>query len=678
MSFHFGAAVVLLCLLQYGMLSGLIASFVSSLSLYFLLDNPFFFLVLGLETLVIGLLLSRGVFMLMACIIYWVLVGMPVTFAILYMANPEFAFNGLLLIMKQGINGILYASIASIIAPFLPESWFKKTWNQQLPAMSVKIFEHFSTITAITGLVTGLVLAELSIRDNESQLQKNLANKASQASAFIYNYIESHQAKIENKADSLSMYNLSNIDPVSALDYTQKNYPGFLTMLIANKEGVIIAGAPESFYQVLKTVPEDQRSVSDRDYYLEAKASGESFVSQAFVGRGFGNDIIVAISAPVYANGEFDGIVEGSLNLSRFSQIEKDLAPESGAIFVLVDKNDNILYSSDSLKRNAFDKFNYKISQDSYANNDNILQIRGNELAGSYFFESKQTVNDWRVIILRKTSLINNIVETYYQYLMGIFAGVFLLTFVISKFLSKNLTRPLERIVSDLSLDRITENEVDQAVFTKETHSLKQRLQQTKQVYLDFQDELKSQVEKRTSELSEANAKLKKLSREDSLTQLLNRRGFDEEFQKDLKKSIRFQTPMCLAMIDIDHFKKINDTYGHPVGDQFLRFLGQSLGQQMQRNTDIVARVGGEEFAILFHADSPTACQSKLESCRAAAMSIKVEAEEKKLGISISAGAVFLIPSPNTQLEQLYSQADKLLYQSKTEGRNRLTFEIME
>lgn len=679
MSFYFGAAAVLLCLLQFGLLSGMVASIVASISLYLIADSLFFIIFLNLEILIIGILLNRGVFMLMASIVYWSLVGMPVTFAIFYLANPDFAFNSLLLIMKQGINGVLYASIASVIAPFLPESWFKVNRGSQFPAMSRKIFEHFSTITTITGLVTGLVLVQLSIRDNENQLQKNLANKAAQASAFITNYIESHRVKIINAADNLTLYRQSTVSPVSLLNQMQDNYPGFLTMLIADEEGQIIAGAPKSFYEVLLKTPKEQRTVLDRDYFIEAKRNADSYISQAFVSRGFGSDIIVAVSAPFFDGDEFDGIVEGSLNLNHLKTIEDGLAQDSDSLFVLVDENDKILYASPSLNKNPFDKFNHVIlRKNSFATGASLLMLKGAEKSGNYFYESKPTINQWRVIILRNASLISNIAQTNYQYLMGIFAAVFILTFVISKLLSKNLTKPLETIVSSLSMENLRDNNIEDSVFTQETHSLRKRLEQAKQVYIDFHEELKLEVDKRTSELSEANEKLERLSREDGLTGLFNRRAFDEALQNEMKTSIRLKTPLCLALVDIDLFKNINDSYGHPIGDQFIQKLGRMLRQHMQRETDIVARVGGEEFAILFHAESPIACESKLESCRGAAMAIKIETEGKKVGISVSMGAIFITPNPGTKPNQLYSLADKLLYQSKAGGRNRLTFNTIE
>ncbi|TQV72318.1 diguanylate cyclase [Aliikangiella marina] len=678
MSFHLGSSLVLLCLLRFGYLPGLIASTISSLSLLIIFDNPYFFLLLGMEVIVIGLLLSRGLFLLFADIIYWLLIGAPLTFVILYFNDPEFAYNNQLLIMKQAINGVLYAAIASVVAPFLVKSESAVTWNGELPAMSIKIFEQFSTITAITGIMIGLVLVELSVRDSGRQLQNSLSNKAYQASAFIRNYIESHQAKIQQSADSLGLYRLLSTDTLTFLNTTQKTYPGFLTMLIADENGGIIAGAPNNFYEVLKDAPENQRSVIDRDYFIEAKATGRSYISQAFKGRGFGNDIIVAISAPVYEDNQFKGVIEGSLNLKSFQQIENNLGENSQDFFILLDKNNNILYASKAAQLNVMDQLEYIIPDTNYSEIAQLLQINQATNRRDFFFESKPTVNGWTTFILRDTAQINNIVEAYYRYLVILFSIIFLLTFIISRLLSKNLTGPLENIVNNLTLDSLDKRSDKEDSFTAEIFSIKQRLRQAKRVYLDFQNELQLEVEKRTRELSDANIKLEKLSREDSLTKLLNRRAFDEELVNDLKKSIRFQTPMCLALVDIDHFKNINDSYGHPVGDKFIQFLGKSLKQNMQRNTDIVARVGGEEFAILFHADSPTACQSKLESCRAAAMSIKLDVNDKKLGISISIGALFIIPPPDITAKELYTRADQLLYKSKTEGRNRLTFQIFD
>lgn len=156
----------------------------------------------------------------------------------------------------------------------------------------------------------------------------------------------------------------------------------------------------------------------------------------------------------------------------------------------------------------------------------------------------------------------------------------------------------------------------------------------------------------------------------DSLTGLANRHAFDLKFDDAIKRSHRNNTSLGLAMIDLDKFKPINDTYGHPVGDKILQYVGQALRDQV-RSTDLPCRLGGDEFAVLFTDISPerpptNACNRILEALN---KMIEIDGLELKLGASI--GLTFS-NSPEIKPDQLIDEADKALYRAKDEGRGIL------
>ena len=158
-------------------------------------------------------------------------------------------------------------------------------------------------------------------------------------------------------------------------------------------------------------------------------------------------------------------------------------------------------------------------------------------------------------------------------------------------------------------------------------------------------------------------------AREDALTGLPNRRQFEETLARDLALARRGAHPLCLALLDIDHFKRINDTWSHSVGDQVLREVGQLLESQ-RRTSDMVARLGGEEFALLMPDTLLEEAQLVSERLQAAFHARQGWAGVDGLQVTFSLGVVPLRAGETR--EELYRRADAALYQAKRAGRDRL------
>lgn len=166
------------------------------------------------------------------------------------------------------------------------------------------------------------------------------------------------------------------------------------------------------------------------------------------------------------------------------------------------------------------------------------------------------------------------------------------------------------------------------------------------------------------------------LSQIDGLTKLPNYRHFNHTLTKEWKRCMRLKVPITLAMMDIDYFKYINDTYGHLKGDEYLFKIAQQLKHIVHRPADLCARYGGEEFALIL-GDTP------LEP--AAAMIEKFLTKIRTLAmpnphspvmpiITLSVGLVTLYPKPKMSEKELIQKADELLYKAKNSGRNQLVY----
>ncbi|MGB5701490.1 MAG: diguanylate cyclase [Polyangiales bacterium] len=174
--------------------------------------------------------------------------------------------------------------------------------------------------------------------------------------------------------------------------------------------------------------------------------------------------------------------------------------------------------------------------------------------------------------------------------------------------------------------------------------------------------------------VSLANARavrqLEELATTDGLTGCLNKRAFLAELSQKLMAAQRFGRKLSLIIADLDHFKGVNDTYGHATGDRVLRELGQVL-KRMKRETDLVARFGGEEFCVLCEETDARGAKLLAERVREELAATELQTELGTLRITASLG-VATFPDHAKSAEDLFSQGDKALYQAKNQGRNRV------
>lgn len=190
-------------------------------------------------------------------------------------------------------------------------------------------------------------------------------------------------------------------------------------------------------------------------------------------------------------------------------------------------------------------------------------------------------------------------------------------------------------------------------------------------------DTMVETIDQRTSELQLANEQLIILSVQDGLTGIANRRMFDNYLAKEWRRAMREQLPLSLILLDVDFFKKYNDTYGHQQGDRALIAVAETLQRHIRRPADLAARYGGEEFAIILPNTADDGAMLLAERIRAGVQELAMEhrASEVSAHLSISLGVVSVIPQPsadNHGVNTLVETADQGLYQAKQQGRNRV------
>lgn len=181
----------------------------------------------------------------------------------------------------------------------------------------------------------------------------------------------------------------------------------------------------------------------------------------------------------------------------------------------------------------------------------------------------------------------------------------------------------------------------------------------------DFVAEIHDVSHRRTLE-----DELKRLATTDPLTGALNRRSFNGLFDRALKRSVRQKVPMCLAMLDIDHFKRLNDLHGHQAGDKALRLFSQYCEREA-RGTDVFARTGGDEFLLLMTDTSIEGAMTILKRLFLGVSSLRLEGSDGYFALELSAGLAEFVKGDS--LDSLSQRADRALYDAKAKGRNRIS-----
>jgi len=162
---------------------------------------------------------------------------------------------------------------------------------------------------------------------------------------------------------------------------------------------------------------------------------------------------------------------------------------------------------------------------------------------------------------------------------------------------------------------------------------------------------------------------LGRLAATDPLTRSMNRRGLVDALREAMAHAARYGRPFSLAMADIDHFKRINDTYGHEAGDEVLRGIASILSKEM-RLPDRVGRYGGEEFLLILPETKPDAAQTVAERIRASVSNADFAFGRSRIKVTVSIGVTEF--EPGETMEELLSRVDRVMYQAKAAGRDRV------
>lgn len=278
---------------------------------------------------------------------------------------------------------------------------------------------------------------------------------------------------------------------------------------------------------------------------------------------------------------------------------------------------------------------------------------------------------DWGLVAKVSEKEVNSLVSRNDMLIYLAELAIIVVSILVGVGLSMFVSSPIEKLQAHTS--RVAKGDLlppPELGGWREVKELASHFAVMVQAVKEMNESLQTKVEARTRELNDANEKLEQLAMEDPLTGLNNRRVFDERFRQEFGRAKRHKHDLTVVMLDIDHFKSVNDTYGHPVGDEVLKRIAAHLKATV-RASDILARLGGEEFCMVLPESPEKSCVTFLERLRSDISEMEFVTEGRTFRVTCSFGVAGLVADVVSR-DVLTERSDAALYQAKQTGRNRI------
>lgn len=291
------------------------------------------------------------------------------------------------------------------------------------------------------------------------------------------------------------------------------------------------------------------------------------------------------------------------------------------------------------------------------------LWIKGVSLAGIYLLASSLLFCSGFMICLDYLNLVKFDLPSDYIIVLGAAIETLLLALVLAISINQQ-RRALQNAQNQLLAKAMEEKQNQQAMIALQENA---------------KEELEYKVQERTleleitlRELSETNRELKEKNTLDALTGIRNRSYFDKKYLAEIRRSRRERTQLSIVMLDIDHFKSINDRYGHLVGDDCIKAVTSIIKEAIKRPSDDLCRYGGEEFVLILPSTELVGATALVENVRQAIELHTIHSDGFAINLTISAGIATAIANPNEAEDAILAAADQQLYLAKNSGRNNV------
>ncbi|MFW2403312.1 MAG: diguanylate cyclase [Gammaproteobacteria bacterium] len=595
-----------------------------------------------------------------------------------------------------------YATLLLVFGKHLP----RRLQFLQLPSLRGRMLVAFVLATTLPVISLALVLSERSTGERLATTSTILQSQAETVGELADFFLQRYLQEISNAANLVRPSLASDGSEVAAtivdpLIRVHQDMRGIRVILVADRQGRVIATTRQTGDSI-EAATENVPASADKEYINRPLETREAYISDGLRIPGGDGTLVTAISVPVLDDsGAPVGAIVAFYDLSGLASAQRLMHESDGIGTIIIDRVGQVMFASDGSGFSKSDRLDKtSVFVDPNTASGPVFSFSLPSDAAQYLAARHTLSSGWQLVMFRPLQQIEAALLEEYGVALTWLAGALLVSICLALVLVHSLSGPLKSLDAsvrnfDLNMNQEVPRppaDAPREVLTIFEHlgSLDERLRATYRklrksvqqgeklrgelIYVIANRE--KEIAQRTEELKEANATLERLSREDSLTGLANRRWFAEFLARAWQGALRDKTPICILIIDIDNFKAYNDNYGHQKGDHCLKLVAQAIRRAVGRASDLVSRYGGEEFIVVL-GDTPLEGGLKIaENIRATVegLGIPHKGAKEHRCVTVSIGVTSTLPTHDTQPETVLVAADRAMYNAKNDGRNKVAY----
>ena len=531
----------------------------------------------------------------------------------------------------------------------------------------------------LPALVFGVALLWNQWQRDQGDMRLRLGSNAQLSANAIDDFLQGQLSGVELMADG-AMLSAQPIDV--ELEKLLRAYPAMLRALATDREGRIVAARTANGRPV--AIAAEQ--VADREWFRAARDSRQPHVSDAYRARIYGSEALVAVSAPILRDGVFDGVLQASIPIERYIRLRSDNLRRRGFELLLLDRQDRVVHASAGLRWRFLEASGIPGAaiRRGAAQPGQAGTMRGMagllRDGGDAYVSAVAMRTGWVVAVIAPGQRLLASAWPRLGLLLGLIAvtmlGVLFALWRMRRLLAASMGRLLASLhgyalggtLDPSQLSRMPE---ELQPLAGGIGDLAARMNAAFDELRQVLDQREQMIAERTESLRLAVSDLDRLSRTDALTGSLNYRGFLETGANLWREAGASNEPLSVLALDIDHFKRYNDLYGHAEGDGALRRFAGAVRSALLHADDVLARPGGEEFIVFLPGSTLEQAMKVGERvCQRVRDADIVHAASSEGRMTVSIG-IATRQSGDDEVEQMLRRADAALYRAKAAGRNR-------
>ncbi len=538
----------------------------------------------------------------------------------------------------------------------------------------------FVLVALIPALFIAVTLYHSAWKDAWREINEKHELLARNMAEPISIYINDHRAALRVLADALT-----ELDGIPDADRRKREFvrlakdqlTGFRALSLVSRDGNILISS-----QANEWIPEHRSVYQNEACFIHARDSGESRLSGVQTSPLDGNPTLV-LSQPVRnKQGEIESVLVSELRISLIEKLRRNIHFGERGHSAIVDQHGHVIaHPNPDWMKQMRDLSHLSVVKDMMAGKTGVTEfyspfVKQNMVAG---YTSVPDIG-WGIMVPQpKSEVARQVYALLYPQLAWGLLGV-LLAIAVGIALTRWITRPLNTLAKYANAlagndfeGRVPSAAPDAPEEIRQLNYVLSEvitgLQASREEFDNLNRSLHHRVEEATRELSDANIELAQLASCDHLTELANRRHFEHRLTESLGQISGEDQQLCLLLIDVDHFKSINDTHGHAAGDAVLAQIAKIL-RQSTRQEDLVARYGGDEFMIKMQA-SREVSRRRAEQILSRIESTPFVWKGHPIKVTLSMG-LYCYPGSELSHDELLIKVDKAMYAAKQRGRNRV------